>query len=142
MEINLNLKNVKRISYELYDGSKIELDDGSFVKDDSYNKKSVPKMTECEVSRNTLEAYENMLYDELTSRIKDKFNEIMDKADKCEINHDTLEAYEKKLYDGLTNRIKDKFNEIMEKADEWEIKNHYARKNKEMETKNYYKTIK
>lgn len=106
MEINLNLKNVKRISYELYDGSKIELDDGSFVKDDSYNKKSVPKMTECEVSRNT------------------------------------LEAYEKKLYDGLTNRIKDKFNEIMEKADEWEIKNHYARKNKEMETKNYYKTIK
>ena len=99
-------------------------------------------MTECEVSRNTLEAYENMLYDELTSRIKDKFNEIMDKADKCEINHDTLEAYEKKLYDGLTNRIKDKFNEIMEKADEWEIKNHYARKNKEMETKNYYKTIK
>lgn len=106
MEINLNLKNVKRISYELYDGSKIELDDGSFVKDDSYNKKSVPKMTSCEVSRNTLEAYENM------------------------------------LYDGLTSRIKDKFNEIMDKADEWEIKNHYTRKNKEKETKNYYKTTK
>lgn len=106
MEINLNLKNVKRISYELYDGSKIELNDDSFIKDDSYNKKSMPKMTECEVSRNTLETYENMRYDELTSRIKDKFNEIMDKAD------------------------------------EWEINNHYTRKNKEKETKNYYKTIK
>lgn len=106
MEINLNLKNVKRISYELYDGSKIELNDDSFVKDDSYNKKSMPKMTECEVSCNTLETYENMRYDELTSRIKDKFNEIMDKAD------------------------------------EWEINNHYTRKNKEKETKNYYKTIK
>lgn len=106
MEINLNLKNVKRISYELYDGSKIELDDGSFVKDDSYNKKSVPKIKDCEVSRNILEAYQNM------------------------------------RYDGLTNRIKDKFNEIMDKADEWEIKNHYARKNKEKETKNYYKTFK
>lgn len=106
MEINLSLKNVKRISYELYDGSKIELNDSSFVKDDSYNKKYVPKITECEVSRNTLEAYENMRYDD------------------------------------LTNKIKDKFNEIMDKADEWEIKNHYTSKNKDKETKNYYKTIK
>lgn len=105
MEINLKLKNVKRISYELYDGSKIELDDGSFVKDDSYNKKSVPKIKECEVSRNALEAYKDSVY-------KD-----------------------------LTNRIKDKFNTIMDKADEWEIKNHYMNKDKDTETKNYYKTI-
>lgn len=88
MEINLNLKNVKKISYELYDGSKIELDDGSFVKDDSLNKKSVPKIKDCEVSRNILEAYQNMQYDDLINRIKDKFNTIMDKADEWEIkNH-------------------------------------------------------
>lgn len=87
MEINLKLKNVKRISYELYDGSKIELDDGSFVKDDSYNKKSVPKIKENEVNHNILEAYKDSVYENLTNRIKDKFSTILDKADEWDINN-------------------------------------------------------
>lgn len=84
MEINLNLKNVKKISYELYDGSKIELSDSSYVKENSYQEKCISKDKTYEKKQNTLEAYKDSIYEDLTNRIKDKFGTIMDKADELD----------------------------------------------------------
>lgn len=99
MEINLNLKNVKKISYELYDGSKIELNDDSYIKENTYQEKCASQDKTYEKKQNTLEAYKDSIYEDLTNRIKDKFSTIMDKADELDkIAHNSHKNKDLKSY--------------------------------------------
>lgn len=72
MEINLNLKNVKHLTYELYDGSKVEMNDKSII--DDYNTKCKNKV----VNKNKDDLNNDIA--NFAKDIKENFQSIIDQT--------------------------------------------------------------